>query len=165
MQIYGYLFHYQELTPQHFREGILNRILAHMDSREDKASGDPLGCYLRFSQCENLPDDVRARVKETIECMIPSSVETDSTKWEGYCLKPIEVIKSPDSPFLHLIDQALETSLDYEINNQDDDGSWKPFWSWGDAYPDDWKIAKQEWRAILTLDVLRVLKAFGRIGT
>ena len=164
VKICGYLFHYQELTPQDFRDDILNRVLAHMETREDKVSGDTLKCYLHLSQCGNLPYDAKVRLGQKLERMIPASVETDSTKWEEYCLKPIWTIKSLNSPFLHLIDQAFEMSLNYEIQNQEEDGSWKPFWSWGEAYPEDWKVAKQEWSAILTLDVLKVLEAFGRIG-
>ena len=40
VKICGYLFHYKELTPQIFRENILKRVLAYMETREDKVSGD-----------------------------------------------------------------------------------------------------------------------------
>jgi hypothetical protein len=163
VKICGNLFHYKELTPQDFRNDILKRVLDHMETREDMVSGDTLKCYLHLSQCRNLPCDAIVHLEHKLKDMIPASVETDSTKWEEYCLKPIGTIKSPNSQYLHLIDQAFELSLDYEIRNQDEDGSWKPFWSWGGVYPEDWKAAKQEWSAILTLDVLKVLEAFGRM--
>jgi len=164
VKICGYLFHYKELTPQDFRNDILNRVLAQMETREDKVSGDTLTCYLRLFECNNLPFEAKDRIYRKLKKMIPVSVETDSGKWGDYCLKPYWVIKSPHSSFLNLIDQAFNENLDYEIRNQDEDGSWKPFWSWGKAYPEDWKIAKQEWSAILTLNLIKVLKAFGRIG-
>jgi hypothetical protein len=163
VKICGYLFHYKELTSQNFRDDILKYVLTYMETRDNMVSGDTLKCYLSLFQCRNLP----TYAKELLECklkhMIPASVVSDSSKWEDYCLKPIETIKSPNSPFLPIIDQAFEASLDYEIENQDEDGSWKPYWSWGDAYAEDWKIAKQEWSAVLTLNVLEVLKAFGRV--
>ncbi len=163
VKICGYLFQYKELVPQDFRDDILKRVLDHMKPREDTVSGDTLKCYLHLSQSRNLPYDAIVHLENKLKRMIPASVETDSTKWDEYCLKPIVTIKTPNSQYLHLIDQAFEIILDYEIRNQDKDGSWKPFWSWGGAYPEDWKSAKQEWSAILTLDVLKVLEAFGRM--
>lgn len=163
VKICGYLFHYRELTQKDFRDGMLNRVFTYMESGEDKTFGDTLKCYLGLWQSGNLPDDARVRLKQKLERMIPASVETDSSKWEEYCLKPVGAVKSPGSPFLHLIDQALEENLDYETRKQGRDGSWKPFWSWGDAYPEDWQAAKQEWSAILTLDMLKILEAFRRI--
>lgn len=164
VKICGYLFHYQELTSQEFRNDLLNRVLTHMEATGDKISGDTLLCYLYLFQCRNLPSSAKQCLGHKLERIIPASVEMDRSKWREYCLKPIAVVKSPSSPFLPLIAQAFETSLEYEIQNQEEDGSWLPFWSWDGAYPEDWRVAKNEWSAILTLDVLKVLEAFGRIG-
>jgi hypothetical protein len=163
VKICGYLFHYKGLTSQDFRNDILNRVLAQMEIQEDKVPGDTLLCYLRLLECDNLPSEAKDRIYRKLKNMIPVSVEIVSEKWGEYCLKPCWVIKSPQSSFLNIINHAFNENLDYEIRTQDEDGSWKPFWSWGEAYPEDWKIAKQEWSAILTLDLIKVLKAFGRI--
>lgn len=164
VKICGYLFHFQELTSGEFRNNLLNRVLIHMETKGDKGFPDTLLCYLSLFQCRNLPSYAKERLERKLEKIIPASVETDKSKWKEYCLKPINVIKSPDSPFLPLIAEAFETSLDYEIQNQEEDGSWLPFWSWGGAYPEDWSVAKKEWSAILTLNILKTLEAFGRIS-
>ncbi|CAG35337.1 prenyltransferase/squalene oxidase repeat-containing protein [Desulfotalea psychrophila] len=162
-RICGYLFHYRQLTPEKFRTELLARVLEHMEGEEDKIPGDSLLCYISLSQCDNLPTDSSARLNQKIMQMIPASVETDSTKWEDYCLKPIWTITSPHSPYHHLIAEAIDRNLDYEIQHQEKDGSWKPFWNWAGAYPEDWLIAEREWRGKITLDMLRVIAAFGRI--
>ncbi len=161
--ICGYLFHYHELTSKDFRTDLLTRILAHMETEEDKVSGDTLLCYLSLSQCNNLPMDASALLKQKLVQMIPASIETDNTKWGEYCLKPTWAVKSPHSPYHHLIAEAIDKNLDYEIQNQEEDGSWKPFWNWAGAYPQDWQSAEREWRGKITLDVLRVLAAFGKM--
>ncbi len=162
-KICGYLFHYQELTSEEFRTDLLNRVLTHMETEGDKVFGDSLLSYLCLSQCDNLPIDASARLNQKLVQMIPASVETDSTKWGEYCLKPVWTIKSPHSPYLHLITGAIDKNLDYEIQNQEKDGSWKPFWNWAGAYPEDWKSAEREWRGKLTLDMLRVIADFGKM--
>lgn len=164
VKICGYLFHYQQLSSEEFRNDLLNRVLTHMETKGDGGFPDTLLCYLSLFRCRNLPTDAKERLERKLNQMIPASVETNRSKWKEYCLKPINVIKSPDSPFLPLIAQAFEASLDYEIQNQGEDGSWLPYWSWGGAYPEDWRVAKQEWSATLTLNVLKSLEAFNRIG-
>jgi hypothetical protein len=163
-KICGYLFHYQALTSEEFRTDLLARVLAHMETQEDNVFGDTLMCYLSLSQCDNLPTYASARLKRKLIQMIPASVETDSTKWSEYCLKPTWTIKSPHSPYHHLIAEAIDKNLDYEIQNQEKNGSWKPFWNWTGAYPQDWQSAEREWRGKITLDMLRVLAAFGKMG-
>jgi hypothetical protein len=61
------------------------------------------------------------------------------------------------------LEDVIESSFDYEIRNQGEDGSWTPNWSWGKNYPADWEIARVEWAGILTLEKLVLLKRYGRI--
>jgi hypothetical protein len=59
--------------------------------------------------------------------------------------------------------EAIAANLDDVIARQQSDGSWTPPWSWGDAYPDVWQQAKNEWAGVLTLSTLRQLQAFERL--
>ena len=163
-KICAYLFHYQELAPTSFLDDLLGSVLVHLESEPDRVSGDTLRCYLCLYEARNLPPEAGTRMRRKLERMVSCSVETDPSKWGSYCLKPLWTVKTPDSPFYPLIRQDVEKNLDYEIARQCEDGSWKPFWSWGNAYPADWVVAEKEWRGILTLDILRVMNAFGRLG-
>jgi len=61
------------------------------------------------------------------------------------------------------IEDAVAENPDYEISSQNEDGSWTPTWSWGDAYPDTWEKARLEWSGVITLEKLLILKRFNRI--
>ena len=54
-------------------------------------------------------------------------------------------------------------NLDFEIEQQAEDGSWSPNFSWGDQYPEAWQTAKKEWQSRFTVDTLKTLRDFGRI--
>lgn len=161
-KICGYLFHYPELNPEPFRRDLLTRILDRLATEEEAVPGDTLLNYLALSQCMHLPVDARARLEKSLVTMIPASVETEESRWDAYCLKPIWVVKSPHSPHLSHFPDALQRNLDYEIEHQEEDGSWKPFWSWAGSYPESWAVAEVEWRGLLTLGMLTVMAAFDR---
>ncbi|MCK4793901.1 MAG: hypothetical protein KAV87_59795, partial [Desulfobacteraceae bacterium] len=82
---------------------------------------------------------------------------------EQYVLKPLHVATSPGSPFAGMLAAEVEANLDYEIERQDEDGSWAPNWTWGDNYPEVWPEAEREWRGVLTLKMLKLLRGFGRL--
>ena len=54
-------------------------------------------------------------------------------------------------------------NLDFEITNQNTDGSWSPNWNWANTYETEWHIAKREWSGVLTLERLKLFKEFGKI--
>ena len=80
-------------------------------------------------------------------------------------LKPLYLVSSPDSPLAAGLADEVAMNLDFEIDQQGEDGAWSPNFSWGDQHPAAWEIAKREWQARITLKTLRVLRDFGRIET
>ena len=77
--------------------------------------------------------------------------------------QPLDVVGTPDSPYATLMPEAIRYNLDYVIENQADDGSWRPAWNWGDAFPDAWPEAERQWSGAITLERLKQLSAYGRI--
>jgi hypothetical protein len=78
-------------------------------------------------------------------------------------LKPIWLVTTPSSPLLIILRNEVDMNLDFEIEQQGEDGSWSPNFSWGDLHPEVWEIAKKEWQSKFTIDTLKTLKEFGRI--
>ena len=68
------------------------------------------------------------------------------------------------SPLAAELKDEVEMNLDFEIEQQGEDGSWSPNFSWDDQYPEAWRTAKKEWKSRLTVDILKTLKDFGRIA-
>ena len=124
---------------------------------------DALRCLIDLGGSE-LPDEgLRNRLKAAVRRLIPLSVDTDPAAWSEYGLQPLDVVSSPESPWMPEISGAVEAHLDYLVDRQDGDGSWKPFWSWGGRHPESWDAARTEWSGILTLRNLRILERFGRL--
>jgi len=77
---------------------------------------------------------------------------------EGEVHTPLDFAPNPDSIARRLFDEAtIEAHLDHLAGSQTDDGGWTfnwPAWS---------PVAADEWRGSLTVDVLRTLRANGRL--
>ena len=77
---------------------------------------------------------------------------------ESYGLTPLEFAPTPGSPWRALFDDALvDAYLDRLAAKQHDDGGWDVTWE-----PPS-EAARLEWRGILTVKNLRVLRAYGRV--
>jgi hypothetical protein len=161
-EILGYLYDDQKQTPLNVLSRVTDRVVSHL-SGVDKIEMHELLCCLRLLNTEALPDDIRDRVRQQLQDLTAGTIECDPTKWEAYNLRPLQVVDRPESPFMIGLEEAVSKNLDYEIESQNDDGSWTPTWTWGDVFPDIWKIACQEWSGIITLEKLLTLKRFGRL--
>lgn len=89
-------------------------------------------------------------------------IETDTSVWEEYGLKPLTVFPSPTSPLASEFDTAIQANLAFEIAQQQDDGGWYPAWSWHD-YLDVWAKVRFEIAGTLTVKMLRVFQNYGVI--
>lgn len=77
---------------------------------------------------------------------------------EGYGLTPLNYAPSPDSPVRALFDDGLiDRNLDHLAGGQEADGGWPIAWE-----PPS-RAAISEWRGVVTLRALRVLRAYGRL--
>lgn len=121
-------------------------------------------CCLRLDRTPDLPPQLAEAVRGKIVDSLPGVLGRDRAAWEAYSLRPLQVVDTPDSPFLPGLEEAVQDNLDYEIETQEPDGSWLPRWSWGDSYPEVWPVARREWAGVLTLGTLRTLQRFGRVA-
>ena len=87
-------------------------------------------------------------------------VETDPSKWAGYCLKPLSLISAPTDFFAEQFMTSINLQLDYEQTQQTQAGAWLPSWDWGGSFPETWQVAGRQWSSVLTLDMARKLRAF-----
>ena len=120
-------------------------------------------CCLRLERAPHLPAPLAAALRTKIRTSIGSLVGRDRDAWASYSLRPLQVVDGPDSAYGEGMGEALEANLDHEIESQEPDGSWRPLWSWGDAWPEVWEVAEREWAGVLTLNNLRTLARFDRL--
>ena len=121
-------------------------------------------CFVDLLETNGLPREHYESILDKLKRAIPHSVALDPAEWDGYGLRPIQVVYHPGSPLAEAIDPAvIDADLDYQIEKQEADGSWSPNWSWDFVDAGAWAEAEREWRGILTLRTLMTLRAYDRI--
>ncbi len=163
-EILGYLYDYPELAPQDLRQRLTGSVLTHLQAAPDEMEMHDLLCYMRLAETRALPEDVRTPLLQRLRNVVDHTVARDPAAWEGYGLAPLSVVSSPRSPFEEQLADAIPANLDWIIAHQGADGAWGPAWTWSDLFPDVWPMAEQDWKGVITVDTLRRLQAFGRLG-
>lgn len=159
-EIVGYLHQYSELVPQDFLHMITDVAIEELKKLPDKMEMHEMLCYLRMA--ETLPLPQKSQVLEKLRKTVRQVASLDPNEWKGYSAKPLWFAPTPKSPVFELIKDEVELNLDYEIQNQSEEGSWTPNWFWG-QYEEAWKQAEQEWKGYLTVKTLKSLHDYGRV--
>ena len=156
-EIAGYFVLFGTAADESLRQAALRRTLEFLNTQPPDMH--ELLCYVRLAEMVPLPVATQQKIADRVL----ATVERDPAKWPQYALRPLTVVKSPASPYYGPLREAVDANLDFLIAEQNADGSWHPTWTWGNAFPETWPVAKREWQGILTLDALKVLRAFGRV--
>jgi len=163
-EIVGYFFEYPDLVPNKLAESLLADVLNELDALQGKVEMHELLCYLRLLATDSLPSDTHDFLYDRLKPIVLSSVAHNAAAWDQYGLKPLVITPTPASAFADLLAKAIEDNLDYEINKQQEDGSWAPAWSWGNSFPDAWPHSQRAWQGFLTVITMRWLSAYGRLA-
>ncbi|MCG7343167.1 hypothetical protein MHZ92_03415 [Sporosarcina sp. ACRSL] len=156
----GLLHHYKGLVPEDFLEKLTAHAVAYVN---EEATNDfhELQCLLKLTR--ELPAEEADKISDRVREIAQHSVTTNPEKWHDYCLLPLQVVSSPTSFLYEDFKEIIPANIQHLRSTQSEDGSWKPTWAWG-RFEDVWETAKQEWSGVLTLDNLRVLRAFDAIS-
>ena len=161
-EILGYLYDYQQLVPGDIISSVSDRVTGHLSGLDEIEMHDLL-CCLRLLRTEALPENSREPIHQKLTHLVGATIACDSAEWEGYSLRPLQVVHDPESPFMAGIEEAVGANLDYEISSQNENGPWSPTWSWERPNPGDGPRVRLEWTGIVTLENLLTLKRFNRI--
>ena len=160
-EIVGYLHEFSDGVPTKLLKPLAATVLEHLDSLSDEMEMHDILCLARFAETEALPN--RNKVWEKLARVAAPRVAQNAEQLTGYVLKPLWLVHSPESPLAAGLKNEVAMNLDFEIEQQGEDGSWSPNFSWGDQHPDTWQKAKKEWQSRFTVDTLKTLRDFGRI--
>jgi len=103
-----------------------------------------------------------SEIRKILNKQAQTFIEKDPSKWNQYCWKPSNFVKSPDSIFYPGNEKAMDTELDYILNKRNQEGIWDITWTWG-AYEKEFSISQNWWKANIIIDHLQMLKNFGRL--
>ncbi len=161
VEIVGYLHKYSNLVPQDFLSDVIEIALSHIRAAPDDSSIDVHSMLSYLRGLDFLPEPGKSIALEKII----KSAQTDvasSPDWPGQGARLSWYAPTPNSPLADALKDEIERNLDSEIDDQAEDGSWLPNWSWH-QYEDAWEEAKQEWKGYLTVQMLKTLRAYGRL--
>jgi hypothetical protein len=129
-------------------------------------NGMVLCCYIRLLDYlteANLTDIIDlAALQAKLQEQVKHSIEADTAKWNGYVPTPSGFMHSRDSIFYSDNKDIADYECEYIIYTQLDDGSWAIPWGWN-AYPEEWAVAKNRWKANGVIVNLLYLKGMERI--
>jgi hypothetical protein len=162
-EIVGYLFDYAQLCPADLRHDLLATTIDYLANLNGSLKMHELLCYARLVETRNLPEPARQRLLEMLQPTIAAEVKTNPLEWDSYVLKPLGLAPSPDSCFAPAMQEFIDANLNYEIEQQQEDGSWHPAWTWGNAYPEAWPHAKRAWQGVITVHTMQSLAEYGRV--
>jgi len=159
-ELAGYLYKYSHLAPTEFVQEILDEAMDYILHRSECQEMHEMFCYLHLA--ELLPEDQVQRIADRLDRFIENCVIHQPEEGQGYGAYPLHVAETPNARYFARYAKVIPGELDRLIASQDSDGSWGPNWAWG-RFEEEWHVARREWQGILTLNNLRMLRAYGRI--
>lgn len=162
-EIIAYLLQYPHLLPEQLKQKtptLLQDAIEYLRTSCACNEMHELFCYIRLYSV--LSDEKQQIISREMNRFVESCVVKEPEQRNGYCAVPLQVVTSPDSSFYSKYEDVIPQDLDQLIDSMNGQGTWEPNWSWG-RYEEQWEIAKKEWTGSITLNNLRVLKAFERI--
>lgn len=159
--VVGYLNDYSMLVPAEFLEMVTREAQKRLLALPDEMDMHSFGAFHRLTM--RLGPEQRPRFVTKLGRAAMAIVERNPQKWTGYVASPLQLIATTASPLLHLMPFDVETNVDFEITQQQPDGSWRPRRRW-QRDPSGWSEAEKTWTPLVTLRTLIQLDDFGRIA-
>ena len=160
------LLHYAGLVPDDWLAELTEVTIDAIEQFDFSGGGggDDLVQALALAENPALTAADKGRLVKKLQPTVVASVSRDPAAWKTYVIEPLKLAPAPDSLAAPWLSDILPVNLDFRIEQQNEDGSWTPVWSWGEGrYPAAWKQACQEWAGELTLNHLLQLRAYRRI--
>jgi len=156
----GFLFNYLDL-----KDDLYPTIIKMIDQAikyfmvQEHVEMHELKCFNELYDYIYLDMDVK-KFEVKLKEMNLKTIEKDEDKWlTTYCPKPLQVISSKHSPGYEQIKDLIKQELKLSKDSMHEEGYVEVLWSWLDDM-DDFLISKKAWQGILTLDVLKNIKAY-----
>jgi hypothetical protein len=152
-------------TDDGWLDGLADDVVREVANRV--AAGAPLEMHeligtVALVDAPHLPVMARRQLYDLLAPLVDSGVERDVSAWGGYALRPLTLVRRPGSAFSAVLAELVDAELDYLVEEQAADGGWWPNWTW-DRDRHVWEQQRVAWAAVLTLEALQRLEAFGRL--
>ncbi|MBA1333750.1 MAG: hypothetical protein HPY66_0143 [Firmicutes bacterium] len=159
-EILSHLYKYKEYVSKLDIDYLVEYALKYIEAKERFESENELFCYIKLF--EVLPDELKKRLMKRIAVGISQVIEYDREKWTGYVPMPLDFVPGPDKCRFGVGESKIEENLDFYVELVENNGVVNPPWGEG-YYLGSLKPAYNEWKGVLTLNILRKLDAYGRM--
>jgi hypothetical protein len=126
-ELAGYLTLYSEQTDANFVEEVVSSALAMFDRLPDDMEVHTMMCFMRLAEMAGGP--VAQRLLPKLRSGVHMVTSSSPEEWEAYGGRPLWFGVTPSSLLSQELTLATPIQLDYEIENQSDEGSWQPNWT------------------------------------
>lgn len=142
-------------------DGLFDISLTRIKSLDEIGIYD-IRCIRHLLETEQFDEIIKVELIEKLIPLITSGIAKE--KWDGYGMYPLNIVKHPEDYFKKAVNEDLiQANLEYDSENQTEDGTWDLNWSWAEADKKLWDQAEKEWKGVIALEKLLVFKAFGRV--
>jgi hypothetical protein len=115
---------YQELVPQDLIDSVSETLMEHFERLPVKMRLFDAMSFLLLLQANRLGDENRERLVSKFEKTGTAIVSSNPKEWQSFTVMPLWLAPSPSAPLADVLDEATQRNLDYELENQNSDGSW-----------------------------------------
>jgi len=105
-----------------------------------------------------ITDDILSAMKQKIK----ANVCYDESKWHKYHPQPLNFAHSPISMWHDCVEEGIENNLKYWMVTTNDDGVWKPHFSWG-VDSEAARQATKNWMGAIAVGRMTILRDYGVI--
>ena len=154
-EIVGYLWRYRELVPDDFLTQVTRVAMRNFRGLAVPVPGFADLCFVRCARF--VPPQYRDEIIQKVRAGVRANLLLDHKKWAtSYFIKPYWYAMTPQESLYALLRDEIESCLDVDVATQEPEGNFRLTFSVTGR-------AEHTWKSIWTLEVLRVLKAYGRI--
>lgn len=159
-ELIGYLYKYRGYVTKLDSLSLLKYAIDNINRYTEFKSEHEIFCYIRMYN--TIDKEFAIQIEEALRLAISQLINTDESQWGEYVPMPLKFIEFDSKNYFAINEKAIDKNLDYFVVKLEENKKMLPTWEWDD-YLDEWKIAKEEWIGILSLEALLALKKFNRL--
>ncbi len=160
-ELIGYLYKYKKFVNKLDVEKLVDNAIEYINNKQEFNSENELFCYVELYKL--LPEKYQEQIKDKISLGISNVIEYDRDKWTDYVPLPLDFISKPDDYWFGIKIEKVEENLDFYVGLIEENTVVDPPWG-KDYYKEGLKRSYNNWKGILTLDILKRLDYFDRIS-
>ena len=122
VEIVGYLHDYSAQVPTKMLETLTTAVFVHLDSLPDEIEMHDIICFVSLAETPALPQSYKGRIWAKLAIAAEHGVAREPEQLTGYVLKPLYLASSPESPLAVELADEVAMNLDFEIDQQGEDG-------------------------------------------